>query len=83
MSYERVSLDARAYARKREHQITRFFRNKGTPAFHTDVFDIRIYIFGKWYGIELKENHRKEEKWNLTVQQKRGKTKWKCPKKQE
>lgn len=67
MSYERVSLDARAYARKREHQITRFFRNKGTPAFHTDVFDIIIYIFGKWYGIELKENHRKEEKWNLTV----------------
>ncbi|MDI6905415.1 MAG: hypothetical protein QMD13_08045 [Candidatus Bathyarchaeia archaeon] len=67
MSYEKVSLDARAYARRREHQITRFLRNEGIPAFHTDVFDIIIYILGRWYGIELKENHGKEEKWNLTV----------------
>jgi len=67
LSYEKAKLDARAYARRREHQITRFLRNEGIPAFHTDVFDIIIYVLGKWYGIELKENHRKEEKWNLTV----------------
>ena len=64
---KKVKLDARAYARRREHQITRFLRNEGIPAFHTDVFDIITYIFGKWYGIELKENHGRGEKWNLTV----------------
>lgn len=67
ITYEKTKLDARAYARRREHQITRFLRNEGIPAFHTDVFDIIMYIFGKWYGIELKENHRNKEKWNLTV----------------
>ena len=63
----RGSLDAGARARRREHQITRFLRHEGVPAFHTDVFDIIIYILGEWYGIEFKENHRKEERWNLTV----------------
>lgn len=63
----RGSMDPRARARRREHQITRFLRTEGVPAFHTDVFDIIIYILGEWYGIELKENHRREERWNLTI----------------
>lgn len=67
ITLEKRRLDARAFARRREHQIARFLREKGVPAFHTDVFDIIIYVLGEWYGIELKENHRKEEKWNLTV----------------
>jgi len=67
VSRENDNLDARALARRREHHITRFLRDKGVPAFHTDVFDIIIHTLGEWYGIELKENHRKEEKWNLTV----------------
>lgn len=60
-------MDARALGRIREHDLTRFLRDKGVPAFHTDVFDIIIYILGEWIGIELKENNRKQEKWNLTV----------------
>lgn len=60
-------MDARALGRVREHDLTRFLRDKAVPAFHTDVFDIIIYILGEWVGIELKENNRKQEKWNLTV----------------
>jgi len=60
-------VDARALGRVREHDLTRFLRDKAVPAFHTDVFDIIIYILGEWIGIELKENNRKQEKWNLTV----------------
>jgi len=60
-------VDARALGRVREHDLTRFLRDKAVPAFHTDVFDIIIYILGEWVGIELKENNRKQEKWNLTV----------------
>jgi len=54
-------VDARALGRIREHDLTRFLRDKAVPAFHTDVFDIIIYILGEWIGIELKritENKR-------------------------
>ncbi|TET19811.1 hypothetical protein E3J74_04910 [Candidatus Bathyarchaeota archaeon] len=72
----------RGRARRREHQITRFLRHEGVPAFHTDVFDIIIYILGEWYGIELKENHRREERWNLTVHTKTWKNQMELAEKQ-
>lgn len=40
-----------------------------------------MHILGEWYGIELKENHRKEEKWNLTVHTKTWKNQMKLAKK--
>jgi hypothetical protein len=74
MPLGRGGLDAGAHAKRREQQITRFLRHEGVPAFHTDVFDIIIHTLGEWYGIEFKENHRKEERWNLTVQTKTWKS---------
>jgi hypothetical protein len=67
ISPENHNVGARALGTIGEHDLTRFLRGKGVPASYSDVFDIIIYILREWIGIELKENNRKQEKWNLTV----------------